>query len=515
MSKENNQPGHSWNHEDEEETPSQPITRPRPRGVPGAGQIYEEYDEPPVQRSRTTRQAHDEALARVRQRPRQPLYPGEQEGEPRAQQPTRPASKPRRTAPRREPEPFDDYPASSANLQYELYDAADQPSESIRMPRNPWPNARRYAGSREYEPYDEYAEYDDYEQDRAYETARRRRGQHSRVPQYQRRRRRRGRAGARILTGCLGALFALIVIIVVGAYYLLRNTPLGQNFGKATYTQQVSQTVALGSARELIVKNQIGNVLISVGGSASDASVTSVRKVQANSQSDADSQFRNITVNTQQISQGTDPACTVSSCVLITVTLPRNTGNSDLFGSISSSSLDLNLILPTSFNSSDPAKPNTLSASTIAGDLTVGGFSGILNLTGNSGKINVTHTLIFAGTCLQTMQGDITIGQGSIFDLNQPSDQIPCSSATSSGVHAWFTITSGRGNVDITLTTPSTNLLLDANTNNGKISDAFGVNIPNNSDGTASYHGPLLPNGTPTASLYVLTSTGNIGIHQA
>lgn len=510
MSKENNQ----FDYEDEEETPSQPITRPRPRGVPGAGQIYEEYDEPPAQRSRTTRQAHDEALARVRQRPRQPPYPGERAGESHPQSP-RPTSKLRRTAPRRDAEPFDNYPASSANLQYEPFDDdTDQPSEPIKMSRNPGPNARRYAGSREYEPYDEYEEYDEYEQDRAYGAARQRRGQHSRVPQYQRRRR-RGRAGARILTGCLGALLALVVIVVVGAYYLLHNTPLGQNFGKTAYTQQVSQTVALGNASELIVKNQIGNVSISVGGSASDASVTSIRTVQASSQSDADSQFSKITVSTQQIIQGADPACTASSCVLITVALPRNTGSSDLFGSGNSSSLDLNLILPTSFNSSDPAKPNTLDASTIAGDLTVGGFSGILNLTGNSGKISLTHTLIFAGTCLQTMQGDITIGQGSIFDLNQPSDQIPCSSTTSSGVHAWFTITSGRGNVDITLTTSSTNLLLDANTNNGKISDDFGVNIPNNSDGTASYHGPLVPNGTPTASLYVLTSTGNIGIHQA
>ncbi|MGH2507589.1 MAG: hypothetical protein ACRDHZ_09350 [Ktedonobacteraceae bacterium] len=478
MSQEHDQPGKHGNSEDESETPSRPITRSRPRGVPGAGRIYEEYDEPPAQRSRTTRQAHDEALARVRKRPRQPLYSGEQPEE----EPLSPEPKPRRTTPHREP--IDDYSAQS---------------ERLRRERT---SAREYENFDEYE--EKYAEYD---------RVRDRRTQRSYGPQ-RRRRRQRGGVGSRILTGCLGALLTLVVIAVVGAYYLFHNTPLGQNFGKSAYTQQVSQTIALGNASELIVKNQIGNVSISVGGSASSASLTSVRKVQAGSQSDADSQFSKITLSTQQISQGTNPACTASSCVLITAALPPNASSGDFFGSVSSSSIDLTLIVPTSFNSSDPTKPYTLSANTISGDLAVSGFNGILNLTGNSGNITVTHALIFAGTCLQAMQGDISVGQGSIFDLDQPSDQIPCTTTTSSGVHAWFNITSGRGNVDVMLTAPSTNLLLDANTNNGKISDDFGLTIPSTNDGSASFHGPLLPNGTPTASLYVLTNAGNIEIHQ-
>jgi hypothetical protein len=144
----------------------------------------------------------------------------------------------------------------------------------------------------------------------------------------------------------------------------------------------------------------------------------------------------------------------------------------------------------------------------------VSGFNGILNLTGRAGNISVSHALIYAGTCIQTNQGNVVVGQGSFFDLNQSSNQVPCSTTTSAGAHPWFNIKSGVGNVDITLPANSTNLLLDANTNNGKISDDFGQNIPTASDGSATYHGPLLPNTNPAASLYVSTSTGDITIRK-
>lgn len=564
MSKENDLSDQPWGDEDEEESPldttpqnrpsarssalppqttSRPSMRLRPRGVPGAGQIYEEHDESLTQRSRTTRQAHDEALARVRQRSRRPWSEQEQGTMPRSSS----ASKSRRLSSRREE--MDEYPSqgsrvrrgereefSSQGVRGRRDEMDEHPSQGVRgrreeianyptqimrmrredmddyaypqeiplnMPREPVASAHSHARARDYEAYDEY------------DAVRYQRGQSSRRPQSHRPARRR-RAGSGFLTSCLAVLLTLVILIVAGLYYVLRNTPLVQNLGKAAYTQQISQTLTLGNVGAVIVKNQIGNISINVGGNESSASLTSVRKVQATSQSDADNQFDKIIVSTQQVSQGTDPACTVSTCFLIAATLPPdpNANSGGLFGASNTSSVDLVLTLPTSFNSPDPAKPSILSASTTAGDLAVSGFNGMLNLTGNSGKITVAHTLIFAGTCLQTMQGDITVGQGSIFDLSQPSDQIPCSATASSGVHPWFNITSGRGNVDITLTTPSTNVLLDANTNNGKISDDFGLNIPSTSDGSASYHGPLLPNGTPNASLYVFTSTGNINVHQ-
>ncbi|MGH2479965.1 MAG: hypothetical protein ACRDHW_09955, partial [Ktedonobacteraceae bacterium] len=263
-------------------------------------------------------------------------------------------------------------------------------------------------------------------------------------------------------------------------------------------------------------KNQVGNVLIRVGSgsNSNSASLTSVKTVYAGSSSEADSLFRKIALNVQLISQGSDSACTASSCLLVTAALPANT-NTSFFGSGLGPTMDLTLALPTSFNSPDPLTPHTITASTVSGTLSVDGFNGILNLTGDSNKISVTHALIFAGSCLQTMQGDITVGTGSIFDLARPSRLVPCSAgSSSSGTHPWFNVRSGRGNVEISLTAPSTNLLLDANTNNGKISDDFNLNIPGTSDGSASYHGPLLAGSTPTASLYVFASTGNIGIHK-
>jgi hypothetical protein len=194
--------------------------------------------------------------------------------------------------------------------------------------------------------------------------------------------------------------------------------------------------------------------------------------------------------------------------LLVTATEPTSAGNS-------STVVDLTLTIPASFNTSDPLTPFTIAANTTAGNLDVQNFNGILNLTDNAGNISVEKALIFAGTCLQTQTGNVTIAQQSIFDVSQASTQVPCSNTTSSTSHPWFRTSTGVGNLDITLTPNSYNLLLDANTNNGKIQNNFGLNIPGTS-GSATYHGPLLsttyPN--PVASLYVSTSTGTINVHK-
>ena len=141
-------------------------------------------------------------------------------------------------------------------------------------------------------------------------------------------------------------------------------------------------------------------------------------------------------------------------------------------------------------------------------------FNGVINLNGNAGNISITHTLIFAGTCVQTLHGTITVSQQSIFDLASSSKLVPCSNTPSTDPHRpWFNIKSGVGDVVITLTTNLSNLLLDANTNNGKITDDFNLSITT-SDGSDSYHGPIMPNTNPTASLYVAASTGNIFVAQ-
>ena len=525
MSNENDRPGNTWDDEHEGEfprtfrdsylnaansyrprprpgntsqgdvprTPRQPGNRARPRGSsPGGGRIYEERDDRPSQRPRPARQSREEVYARLRQRPRRPIYARDQEELPPRQSP--PARNQGQLAPRREP--LDDYP----------YQQPDPPrvAQSARRTTSMYPDRSAYERGARYNDYDEY---DDYEGVR--EPARREASRHQHRP------RRSRSAFSTLLTGCLGGLITLIVVAAVVIFLVLHNTPLGTSIGigKSLYTQSGRATFSLGSATQLIVKNQVGDVTVSVDPNASSASLVSVKKVQASGSSDANSQFSQIKLTTRAISQGDDPACTASSCLLIAATVPVSSSGG-LLGGGNGDEIDLTITLPSSFHSASPASPYTLSASTEAGNIAVSSLNGILNLTGNAGNISVTHALIYAGTCMQTMHGNVNVDQGSIFDLATASPLIPCTKTTGGGDHPWFNIKSGVGNVDITLTSNSTDLLLDANTNNGTITNDFGLNIPTASDGSATYHGPLVASTNPRASLYVATSTGNIALHK-
>lgn len=468
------------------ETPQEPPRRTRPRGVPGSARIYEENesDDRPS-RARPTRQSRENVEARLRQRQRQPVYARDRE-EPRARPPAQARKQPRR-------EEMDVYPTR-------------QPSQA-RSPR-PAPGTSSRANQRATRPYEEYDEYDEYE---IFEESRRR------PSQQHRHKRGSGRSAlSTLFTGCLGGLLTLIVVAAVVIFLIIHNTPLGQNLGigKSTFKQSGHQTITLGSATQLIVRNQAGNIAVTIDPNATTASLSSIKQVQATGQDDANNQFKRIVLTTNSISQGADPACAASDCVLVTTAVPTTGGSGSLFGSGNGTSIDLVITLPGSFNSPDPATPNTITANANAGDINVSSFNGILSLNSTAGDIKVAHTLIFASTCIQTLHGDITVGQGSIFDLASASKRVPCSNTTSNDPHPWFNIKSGVGNVDIALTTNLTNLLLDANTNNGKITDDFNLNISANSDGSASYHGSLLPNTSPRASLYVATSTGNITLRK-
>lgn len=534
------------------ETPRRRGTRSLPRGVPGSAYTYEESEEMGGQGARTSRQAHREALARLRRRPRQPIYARKQEEPPPRTTP--PTSRQGRAgssqlqdegfSPRHRPQrrdPPDMYPSQPTRAERDSAYAASmhqrdkdahqrlaedhdtlRPSSAERglrareyarlhneggydedAPRREDEENARLKSAMRRERTDAWAE-DDYE---THTLAPRRRGSYRRGS-----RRRQGGAGSHIFAGCLGGLLTVMIIVAVGAFYLLHNTPLGQTFGKTAYKQRVSQAISLANAGELIIENQVGNITIGVANTNGGGTLTSVRTVYASNSGEADTLLSKMKLSIQQINQGADPACIVDACLQVSATLPPNT-SSGLFGT-TSSSMDLQLSLPASFNLPDPVSPHIISTNSKAGAIAIDGFNGVLNITGESGNIAITHSLIFASTCVQTMQGDITIGTGSLFDLSQSSNRVPCNNTTSSSDHPWFNVTSGKGSVTIALSTPSTNLLLDANTNNGKISDDFGLNIPSTSDGSASYHGPLLPNSNPSASLYVFTSTGNIAIRK-
>lgn len=524
MSNENEQPANPWEDEDETEITvrdpylqasnqnrPQPRSgdspqntsegigrRPRPRGVPGSAHFYEEIEsDEPSARPRPTRQSRAEVEARLRQRARQPIYTRDQEEPPRV----RPAAQTRKPSPH----------ASSRGTEDTGY-AYPQPAPVPRpRPTRDFPAtrtthdfARDMPDQRIPEPYDEYDEYEVIEE-REYQP----------FHKHERKHRRGGRMFSTLLTGCLGGLLTLIVVAGVLVFLVIHNTPLGQNLGvsKSTVNQSPqTQALTLGSATQLIIKDQAGNVTVHVDQNASTASLSSVKHVQASSQNDANSQFKQIKLSVRSIAQGVDPACLASTCLLINATTPTTSGG--IFGGSNGDSIDLAVTLPTSFNSPIPSAPTIVTVSANAGNINVSSFNGVLNLNGNAGNINITHTLIFAGTCIQTLHGNITVTQESIFDLASPSKLVPCSNTVSSDPNRpWFNIKSGVGNLDITLTTNLDNLLLDANTNNGKITDDFNLNITS-SDDSYTYHGPIVAHTSPTASLYIATSTGNIALHK-
>jgi hypothetical protein len=497
MSKENDPSRHTWNDDDDNETPrtfrnsymgamnqNRPGSRAsdipederrRPRNPSNRRRLYETDDEQPAQRPRPTRQSQAEVEARLRQRLR------------------------------RNSEEIPDPPAIPTRRQPPLSgkQRAEYSDVPPRRARQVSPEATRRNADRDKEPF---VEYDEIEIDPLQPESHHHRRKH----------RRGGRAASNVLIGCLGGLITLLVVAGIAAFLLLHNTPLGQTLGvgKSSYPQTSQQALTLGSATQLIVKNQLGNIVINVDQTASSATVTSAKKVQASSQSDANNLFKQMTLSVTPISQGSDPACLASTCLLITTAAPATTSNSGLLGGSTGNSFDLTVTLPASFNPLDPSTPpNTITADATIGNITVNGFNGILNLSGSDGNsnISVAHSLIYAGSCLQTTSGDITVDQGSYFNIATPSNLVPCRNTTSSAEHFWFSITGGKGNVSITFMATATDLSVDASLNSGKISDDFDPNIP-----TDSYQGPLDPttNPTPTASLQLFTSTGNITLHK-
>lgn len=556
MSNENDQSGNYWDEDDENNEPqswrdaylrAENQNRPQPRSrdlssdnMPDrAGNRARKSDLPlkstegPL-RSRPARQSREEVYARLRQRPRRPIYSREQD-ETRTQPPSQPGKQAQPAPYRSETEEYPyaqqpptrgsqpGIPTRSSNVrstdssqiygedERAYYRAQRGRDRSDAYDSEYREGQRGRTHNTEYDEYNErrrgknraveYEEYDEYEVIQA---------------RQRRRPKRKRRVFSTLLTGCIGGLLTLLIVGGVLLYLAIHETPLGSSLGigKSLYTHSAQQTLALGNATQLIVNDQAGNVSVSIDPSASSASVSSIKKVQASNQSDANTQFNGLVISAKQVSQGDTTGCTAASCFLISATLPT-TGSGGLSGALNNDSIDLNITLPTSFSSpANPSMPNTISVSDQTGNISVDHFNGILNLDSrNVGNISVSNAVIYAGTCIQTMHGNVNVNKNNFFDLAQSSKLVPCSNTSESGSHPWFNLRSSVGNVNVTLPTNSTNLILDASTNNGKITSDFNLNIT--TDGaSATYHGPILPNSNPTASLYLFTSTGNIALYR-
>ncbi len=303
--------------------------------------------------------------------------------------------------------------------------------------------------------------------------------------------RRQRRSWPLLLLGCLGGIALLLIVGAIAVFLIVRNVTGGNITGipglvnQSTYTQPGQVQLAPMPVSRVQVNDQVGVVTVNVDPKASSPSLTYVKRVKAGSSSAANTDFGKMSV--QAIPQG--------SSLAITATMPSTGGFSH------NDAVDLTLTLPQSELPGPTATPPfALTVNVSIGDIKANGISGVLNLQDQVGNVSAAQTMLDDGSRLSTSTGDVTF-TGVI-------STTPAAGNTSPHIK----LQSEEGNVTVTL--PSgTNVILDANTNLGKITSAFPITITT-SNGAANYYGPLLPNSNPQMILTLDVSTGNVTLHQ-
>jgi hypothetical protein len=282
-----------------------------------------------------------------------------------------------------------------------------------------------------------------------------------------------------------------------------------------TYTQDSTQQVSLTQLQQITICDKSGNVTVQVDPTATKATITAHKTVQARTQSDANQQLQATSVEiqppatiskpltckqassqTQTTTTGTPTATTTpastAAALIVNVTLAKPTGNS----------VDLTITLPpAALQSASPSLAVDVEAQ--QGNITLTGLSGIIQAHGVNGNVTISHAILASGSQIDTSQGNITFNG---FLLLPTAD-------TQQDVH--YMLRNEVGDINVTLPA-TTNLTLDANTNVGAIKSDFKINV-NNNGGPVNYHGPLNPEaGTPAAATLVLdVSTGSVHIMKA
>lgn len=361
----------------------------------------------------------------------------------------------------------------------------------------------------------EYEEYDEY----AYQ------GRPRRHPPLRSRPPRRRRVWPLLLAGCGVGVFCTVVAAAIVVFLAIRTTQGGTLKGlpgvpgTQTFTQDSTQAVPLSTITQMQVCDKIGNVTIAVDpnmSGATGATVTTRKTVLATTKADADQQFQHIGVEIQppgtitnalgcpqQTTAATPtPSASTNSATALTVniTIPDSSG---LLHS-SSDSVDVSIVIPPAVLPQD-GPTMLLDVEAPVGKVTVNGLGGVLNIRGSTGDVVVNNAILADGSHIETGQGNITFN-GKLVTPPAGSD---------SKNPPRFVIQSERGNIDVTLPV-ATAVTLDANTNIGSINSEFAINVQNSS-GSATYHGPLNSaiGATPSATLVLDVSTGNVTIHKA
>lgn len=362
------------------------------------------------------------------------------------------------------------------------------------------------------EPYEGYYErqqprqyaYDEYEYEQPQPPPRRRSHPRSR---------RKRSVWPALLTGCALGIVITVVAAAVVVFLTLRTSqgvtpvPVPGINNVHSFTHDDSIPVPLSTPlTQLQVCDKIGNISIHVDTNAQAAMIATHKIVHTDNSTDANQEFGRIKVEAQPpgtISQSltcTQPAAQSSatgnsnSVMIVNATMP----DSQSFVHGSSDAVDLSITLPQAMLPTDPVLG--LNAETAVGNITVDGLSGALSIKDSSGNIQVNHAILADRSRIETGQGNV-IFNGLLAKSNDPQVR--------------YTLQSEQGKIDVTLP-GDTNVILDANTNVGKITSEFGTNIQSNNNGQANYHGPLNSSaGTSSGGTLILdVSTGDVNIHK-
>ncbi len=364
-----------------------------------------------------------------------------------------------------------------------------------------------------------------------------RRQQPQRPLRRKRRVRRRRNIWPALLTGCgLGILLAVLAAAAV-VFFALRSVPgmvpagglrgLGGVNGlnnTKIFTQQQSQSFQLTNLSQLQVCNEIGNVTVDTNttNNATATTVTTEKIVHSANQTAANQEFGRIAV-TAQTSAGNSACASSSSPAQPTAgtanttsqTTPNGSGafvvnasvpdnNGILHGT--NDAVNVTISVPTALLS-NAGTSFLLNINAPIGNIAVDGVSGNLQLKCSSGNITVSQAVLALGSHLETAEGNVTFsGALAIAQNASPVNGAPTS----------YIIQSEQGNIDVTLPS-AVNVTIDANTNTGKIiATDFALPVQN-SNGSMSYNGPLLPNSANKATnvLVLDVSTGNVTLHKA
>lgn len=304
-----------------------------------------------------------------------------------------------------------------------------------------------------------------------------------------------------LLIGCAGGIGILVLAAAIVVFVAIRgatgNSILPVIGNPGTYTQQgPTKQVPINQLTTIQVHDPIGNITISVDANTTTPTVAYTKKVRAANNDDANSQFKNMTVQVQ-------PTDASSDTLFVSASVPDN---GSLLGN-HNASVDINITLPEGSNTTTgtnaPTAPLTLKLDMSIGNISVDGLSGNFQVKDDIGNITVRQATLSDGSHLQTGTGNVT--------FNGKLDTTPGTNSTT----VRYKLQSETGNVDATIPA-DTNVTLDANTNAGTITTDFPINSQS-SGGSATYYGPLNPSsgqGVAQAVFSLNVSTGNVYLHK-